>query len=137
MWNKTIQRHLNSQNLCQISLYKNFLSKDVFRLQELYKKYYLFLEETYFQIPLFEKPVWTDSFFLKKNFMNPFYGWGSAAWRLGSLRGCSLLFTNKFPEIPGTYFIGLWFTYLLHNDRSDLFTKAMYQGFGGTGRISH
>ena len=79
------------------------MSKDVFRLQELYKTYYLFLEATFFQIPLFRKQVWTDSFFLKKNFMNPFYGWDSAAWRLGSLRGCSLLFTNKFPEVPGTY----------------------------------
>ena len=31
-----------------------------------------------------------------KNFMVRFYGWGS---------GGSLLFTTKFPEIPGTHFI--------------------------------
>ena len=37
--------------------------------------------------------------------MAPFYGWGSIASRLGPLRGGSLLFTTKFPEIPGTHFI--------------------------------
>ena len=35
--------------------------------------------------------------------MAPFYGWGSAASRLEPLRGGSLLFTTKFPEIPGTH----------------------------------
>ena len=43
----------------------------------------------------------------KKNFMAPFYGWGSTASRLEPLRGGSLLFTTKFPEIPGTHFIDL------------------------------
>ena len=43
----------------------------------------------------------------KKNFIAPFYGWGSIALRLEPLRGGSLLFTTKFPEIPGTHFIGL------------------------------
>ena len=43
----------------------------------------------------------------KKNFMAPFYGWGSTALRLEPLRGGSLLFTTKFPEIPGTHFIDL------------------------------
>ena len=38
----------------------------------------------------------------KKNFMAPFYGWGSTASRLEPLRGGSLLFTTKFPEVPGT-----------------------------------
>ena len=33
----------------------------------------------------------------KKNFMAPFYGWGSTASRLEPLRGGSLLFTTKFP----------------------------------------
>ena len=33
----------------------------------------------------------------------PFYGWGSTASRLESLREGSLLFTTKFPEIPGTH----------------------------------
>ena len=31
--------------------------------------------------------------------MAPFYGWGSTASRLEPLRGDSLLFTTKFPEI--------------------------------------
>ena len=44
---------------------------------------------------------------LKKNFMAPFYGWGSTASRLEPLRGGSLLFTTKFPEVPGTHFIDL------------------------------
>ena len=47
------------------------------------------------------------SFFKKKNFMAPFYGWGSTASRLEPLRGGSLLFTTKFPEVPGTHFIDL------------------------------
>ena len=37
----------------------------------------------------------------------PFYGWGSTASRLEGLPGGSLLFTTKFPEIPGTHFIDL------------------------------
>ena len=37
------------------------------------------------------------------NFMAPFYGWGSTASRLEPLRGGSLLFTTKFPEVPGTH----------------------------------
>ena len=32
-------------------------------------------------------------------FMAPFYGWGSTASSLEPLRGGSLLFTTKFPEI--------------------------------------
>ena len=43
----------------------------------------------------------------KKNFMAPFYGWGSVVTRLEPLRGGSLLFTAKFPEVPGTHFIDL------------------------------
>ena len=43
----------------------------------------------------------------KKNFMAPFYGCGSTTSRLEPLRGGSLLFTTKFPEIPGTHFINL------------------------------
>ena len=42
---------------------------------------------------------------LKKNFMVPFYGWGSTASRLEPLRRGNLLFTTKFPELPGTQFI--------------------------------
>ena len=43
----------------------------------------------------------------KKNFMAPFYRWSSTASRLEPLRGGSLLFTTKFPDIPGTYSIDL------------------------------
>ena len=39
--------------------------------------------------------------------MVPFYGWGSPASRLKPLRGGSLRFTTKPPEIPGTHFIDL------------------------------
>ena len=39
--------------------------------------------------------------------MAPFYGCGSTASKLEPLRGSSLLFTTKFPEIPGTHFIDL------------------------------
>ena len=34
-----------------------------------------------------------------------FYGQGSTASRLEQLRGGSLLFITKFPEIPGTHII--------------------------------
>ena len=46
-----------------------------------------------------------DQPLLKKtwNFMAPFCGWGSTASRREPLRGGSLLFTAKFPEIPGTH----------------------------------
>ena len=40
-------------------------------------------------------------------FVDVFYGWGSTALRLEQLRGDSLLFTIKFPEIPGTHFMDL------------------------------
>ena len=39
--------------------------------------------------------------------MAPFYRWVSTALRLEPLRGGSVLFTTKFPEIPGTHFIDL------------------------------
>ena len=39
--------------------------------------------------------------------MVPFYGWGLTALKLEPLRGGSLLFTTKFPEIPGIHFIDL------------------------------
>ena len=47
--------------------------------------------------------------YLKKtlNFMTPFYGWGSTASMLEPVRGGSLLFTTKFPEVSGTHFIDL------------------------------
>ena len=43
---------------------------------------------------------------IQKN-MGPFYGWGSTGLRLEPVRGGSLLFTTKFPGIPGTHFIDL------------------------------
>ena len=43
----------------------------------------------------------------KKNFMAPFYGWGSTASRLQPPRGGTLLFTIQFPEISGSHFIDL------------------------------
>ena len=43
----------------------------------------------------------------KPNFMAPVYGWGSTASRLMPLWGDNLLFTAKFPDIPGTYLIDL------------------------------
>ena len=46
-------------------------------------------------------------FTLLKNFMAPFHGWGLTASRLEPLRGSSLLFATKFPEIPGTHLIDL------------------------------
>ena len=39
--------------------------------------------------------------------MAPIYGWGSTASRLEPLQRDSLLFTTKFPKIPGTHFIDL------------------------------
>ena len=42
-----------------------------------------------------------NNFKKKKNFMAPYYGWGSTASRLVTL------FTTKFPDIPGTHFIDL------------------------------
>ena len=45
--------------------------------------------------------------YIYKNFMACFYGWSSTASSLEPLRGGSLLFTTKFPEIPGTHFINL------------------------------
>ena len=62
---------------------------------------------------LFEKLFFKKNFmvpeknFKKTNFMAPFHGWGSTASRLEPLRGGSLLFATKFPEIPGTHFIDL------------------------------
>ena len=39
--------------------------------------------------------------------MAPFYGRGSTAIRLEPLRGGSLPFTIKFPDIPDTHFTDL------------------------------
>ena len=37
---------------------------------------------------------------IKKNFIAPIYIWGSTSSRLVPLRGGSLLFITKFPEVP-------------------------------------
>ena len=42
-----------------------------------------------------------------KELYGHFYRWGSTTSKLEPLRGGSLLFTIKFPEIPGTHFIDL------------------------------
>ena len=39
--------------------------------------------------------------------MAPFYGLGSTASRLVPLKGGSLLYTTKFPVIPGAHFVDL------------------------------
>ena len=39
--------------------------------------------------------------------MAPFYGWDSTVSRREPLRGGSLLFTTKFPDIFGTHFTDL------------------------------
>ena len=39
--------------------------------------------------------------------MGDIYGWGSTASRLVPLWGGNLLFTTKFPDIPGTHFTDL------------------------------
>ena len=54
---------------------------------------------------LFALHAITKKNFLEKNITALFYGWGSS--RLEPLRGGSLPFTTKFPEIPGTQFIDL------------------------------
>ena len=47
--------------------------------------------------------------FMKKDFIARFHGWGSTASRLerDSVRGGSLLFIIKFPEIAGTHFLSI------------------------------
>ena len=40
--------------------------------------------------------------------MAPFYGWASIASRLEPLRGGSLLFTTKTPEISCAHFTNFW-----------------------------
>ena len=46
-------------------------------------------------------------FHIKKTFMASFYERGSTVSMLEPLRGGSLLFMTKFPDIPGTHFIDL------------------------------
>ena len=50
----------------------------------------------------------TPKLTLKKNFMPPFYGWGSTSSRLEPLQGGSLVFTTKSPEIPGERLSRIW-----------------------------
>ena len=54
-----------------------------------------------------EETVKVEKTIKQTNFMAPLYGWGLTASRLEPLRGGILLFTTKFPEIPGTYFTDL------------------------------
>ena len=80
---------VNAIKISQKMTTKNYLSKekDVIKCEEITER------------SLKELSIY------KKNFMASFYGWGSTASRLQPLRGGSLLFTTKFPEIPGTHFI--------------------------------
>ena len=50
----------------------------------------------------------TPKLTLKKNFISLFYGWGSTSSRLEPLRGGSLVFTTKSPEIPGERLSRIW-----------------------------
>ena len=50
---------------------------------------------------------WLHRVLNKKNFTTPFYGCSSTAPRLEPLRRGSLLFTTKFPDIPGAHFTSL------------------------------
>ena len=64
---------------------------------------------------IFLTPTWVDVLGvwfvvggeIKKNLWPLFYGCGSTTSRLEPLRGGSLLFTTKFPDIPGTHFTDL------------------------------
>ena len=83
-------------------------------MQNLILKLMLFSLHTFiflllpFQLSLVAKVSKTQIFKKKrKNFMAPFYGWGSTASKLELLQGDSLLFTTKFPETPGTHFVDL------------------------------
>ena len=53
-------------------------------------------------------PISLQKLTLKKTLSPLFYGWGSTASRLEPHQGGSLLFTTKFPEIPGTLFYRPW-----------------------------
>ena len=64
-------------------------------------------EQSQFLKHLLSLLIYYSAFLLFKNFMATFYGWGSTASRLEPLRGGSLLFTTKFPEISGTHFTDL------------------------------
>ena len=45
---------------------------------------------------------------IEKNFVVPFYGWGSTVSRLQSHSvGDSLIFTTRFQVLPGTHLINL------------------------------
>ena len=67
-----------------------------------------------------------------KNFMAPFYGWGSTASRLEPLRGGSLLFTTKFPEITGTHFIELLSPFLTYFHREQMYIYKTIQFYIST-----
>ena len=51
--------------------------------------------------------------------MASFYGWGLTATRLEPLRRGSLLFTTKFPEIPGTHFTDLGSSYFQMGEKQN------------------
>ena len=71
--------------------------------------FYILLKIKFYITPVKGIPSRFGPAVYKKTLYDPFsfYGWGSTASRLEPLRGGSLLFTIKFPEIAGTHFIDL------------------------------
>ena len=92
---------MNQVSFLQVS-YNDFTFKNI--------KYEYFCINIIFQTRTLKK--FTDRFnwhiwWKTQIFRAPFSEWGSSASRLESVRWVSLLFTTKFPEIPGTHFIDL------------------------------
>ena len=69
----------------------------------------LFIHETFlvYKLETFKSCKEAKHIIKKKLYGALFYGWGSTASRPAPLRGGSLLFSTKSPEIPGTRFIDL------------------------------
>ena len=65
------------------------------------------IQEAFIREPIWKDVIPISNKLKQRNFMAYFYRWGSTASRLEPPRGGSLLFTTKFPEIPGTHFIDL------------------------------
>ena len=88
--------------LCKVHPKKRIFSR--------YNFQYIPTISTKYFISFFTSNIFYISYILylfKKKFVAPFYGWGSTASKLELLRGGSLLFTTKFPEISGTHFTNL------------------------------
>ena len=75
-----------------------FVSKDAKKSLTLLLRHHNVHEDSFFSLIIHPK-MWLFRVIVKKNFMAPFYGWGSIALKQEPLGGVSLLFTTKFPEI--------------------------------------